>query len=119
MSPSITVTPKQVRRAPHLGALCCHYGSNLRNGFDPAHKIAWARPQITEGPGKALRPPSTVHAGGRPAVGLGRRQAVLGGAAAPRAHSPNSGAGELVAKIAPVGGTLPTSSPAPEWGGPG
>ena len=33
-------------------------------------------------PGKALRPPSTAHAGGRPAAGLGRRQAVLSGAAA-------------------------------------
>ncbi|NDH88832.1 MAG: GTP cyclohydrolase I FolE2 [Actinobacteria bacterium] len=50
MSPSFTGTPKQGRRAPHFGALCCHYDRNLRDGFDPAHKIASARPSISEGP---------------------------------------------------------------------
>ena len=42
-----------------LGALCSHYGRNLRNGFDPAHKIASARPQTIECPGTALHPPSS------------------------------------------------------------
>ena len=48
MSPSFTDTPKQGRKAPRLEVLCCHYGRNLRNGFDPADKIAPARPQISE-----------------------------------------------------------------------
>ena len=59
MSPSFTDTPKQGHKAPRLGVLCCHYGRNLRNGFDPAHKIASARPQTIECPGTALHPPSS------------------------------------------------------------